>query len=162
MYIGDEAGWHVAVGGNNTRTENGVVVVQTIDWQRQEDARQIRWNGGPGQLFFLSERDVDCSKVMTPGAVLQVSLCIHQAPQGRVVFRQDCVYPTGHQLDVTSLLSDLTIGTWQTLSIPLSEFVRLENASKKLTTPFLLWTDDEFELSLGEITIVGGSDQFAA
>ena len=162
MYIGDEAGWHVAVGGNNTRTENGVVGVQTIDWQRQEDARQIRWNGGPGQLFFLSERDVDCSKVMTPGAVLQVSLCIHQAPQGRVVFRQDCVYPTGHQLDVTSLLSDLTIGTWQTLSIPLSEFVRLENASKKLTTPFLLWTDDEFELSLGEITIVGGSDQFAA
>ena len=78
------------------------------------------------------------------------------------MFRQDCVYPTGHQLDVTSLLSDLTIGTWQTLLIPLSEFVRLENASKKLTTPFLLWTDDEFELSLGEITIVGGSDQFAA
>jgi len=99
---------------------------------------------------------------MTPGAVLQVSVCIHQAPKGSVVFRQDCVYPTGHQLDVTRLLSDLTIGTWQTLSIPLSEFVRLGNASKKLTTPFLLWTDDEFELSLGEITIVGGSDQFAA
>ena len=99
---------------------------------------------------------------MTPGAVLQVSLCIHQAPKGIVVFRQDCVYPTGQQLDVTRLLSDLTIGTWQTLSIPLNEFVGSGNAVKELTTPFLLWTDEEFELSLGEITIVGGSDQFAA
>ncbi len=162
MYVGDEAGWHVAVAGNSTRSVNGVVMVKTVDWRRQEDARHVRWNGGPGQMFFLSERVVDCSKVMRPDSFLQIFLCIHQLPQSRVVFRQDCAYPTGHELDVTSLLCELTLGSWKTISIPLAEFVNPDNAANKLTTPFLLWTDGELELSLGEIKIVGGSDQFTA
>jgi beta-glucosidase len=153
LYVGDEHDWRIPVEKRVCASGKGVVEVQTIDWQRQEDARRVRWHGGSGQVFFSSNEAVDCSRYFSRSTALVFSACLHVKPERLVKIRLDSGYPEGTELDITGLFGNLPLNDWQTLTIPLSGLSGDGIDATRITTPFLLWTDGLFDISIAEISI---------
>jgi beta-glucosidase len=162
MYVGDEGDWHSRVTGRNFLTMNRTVEVQTIDWQRQEDARRVSWHGGSGQLFFLANKGVDCSKLLLQASHLVITLCVHAAPKSRVMLRMESGYPNCAEMDITALLCVQPAEEWLTVYIDLSALTSSRLKLSSITTPFLLWTEGKFDVSIGSIGIENSGNLVAA
>jgi beta-glucosidase len=162
LYVGDAGSWHIPVKGRTTTSEHRVVEIQTTDWQRQEDARRIRWSGGAGQLLLASDVEVDCSVLFDGATSLHLTLCVHAAPTSKVILRQESGYPHTQEFDITSMMHSAVHGEWHTVEIPLTSGSHNGFAARKLTTPFLLWTEGTFEMSLSEIRIEKDKHQAVA
>ncbi len=153
LCVGDEVDWRLAVRGSRFFSAREVVEVRVTDWLRQEDARRVRWSGGSGQVFLWSENSMDLSGLYARDARLNITLCLHAPPEGQVLLRQDSIYPSGGELDVTDRLKSLTVEDWQTLTIDVQHFVTAGLDVERVTTPLLIWTDGELELTIGAVSI---------
>jgi hypothetical protein len=79
---------------------------------------------------------------------------MHKLPQSRVMLRQDSLYPRGAEVEITALLQELAIDRWQSVDIDLAAFISAGLQTKRVTTPFLIWTDGELELSIGAVSLL--------
>ena len=104
-------------------------------------------------MYFSRENPVDCSRYFDKNAALVFSACLHKPPERLVKIRLDSGYPQGTEIDVTGLFGNLPLGNWQTLTIPLSGLSGDTIDVTHIITPFLLWTDGLFDVSIAEISI---------
>lgn len=155
MMVGDPDDWRMPVRGSGMSSRGGVVSVNNEDWLRQEDARRVKWSGGAGQLYFQSKDVLDCSALFGQRKVLEFKVCVHSSPTRPVKLRIDSVYPHGVEIDITDRLTALQPGEWHDLCLELTELDPAGHLFRHVTTPFLLYTEGEMDISLGGIRLGG-------
>lgn len=153
LYVGDEADWHMPVFGRTFSSVNDTVRVQSADWQRQEDVRNIRWHGEAGQIFFRSDYPLDIRPLTEKGVSIEATLCLHRKPDAPVILRLDSDHPDCASIDITDQLNSLDLETWQTLIFETKDFQQAGMDDTGVRTPFLLFTDGPLEISLAEVWI---------
>ena len=153
MFVGDDRNWNLPVFGRSFQSQNRTVSVQSADWQRQEDVRRVTWSGGSGQAYFRSSHPLDISHLIEVGAFIELTLCVHKPATKSVILRLDSEHPESASIDITDRLNELGVEDWQTIRINIESMHRAGLDESGISTPFLLYTTGELELSFAEIAI---------
>jgi beta-glucosidase len=154
LFIGDVENWKVPVFGPAATSEASGISVTSIDKDIQEDARRVTWHGnGNAQAYFQASHPLDLSSLTSQEASLVFEAMLHSLPESTVTLRMDGHYPRVSTFDVTEILRELPIGTWQTVSIKLNAFEDTEGLFEEITTPFLISTDGKLDLAVADIHI---------
>ena len=153
MFVGDDRNWNLPVFGRSFQSHNRTVSVQSADWQRQEDVRRVTWSGGSGQAYFRSSHPLDISHLIEAGAFIELTLCVHKPATKSVILRLDSEHPESASIDITDRLNELGVEDWQTIRINIESMHRAGLDESGISTPFLLYTTGELELSFAEIAI---------
>ncbi len=159
FYIGDSQAWKVPVRGRSSRSPTGAVTVTNVDHYSQEDARRISWDGSGGaQVYFQRSAGQDLSSHASRGARLRCKLRVDVRPQGRVELRMDSGYPQSASIDITDMLHELPLGSWEDVAFEMSAFADGTDNLCSVDTPWLIWTDGLLGLSVSNLRIDPGDD----
>lgn len=157
LVIGDESNWYTPVQSASVASSNGGISLSSIDYQVQEDARAIAWQGevpGAKQVYFQGDSAVDLTEMRAKDAALLINYRVNKKPSGAVTARMDCGWPCSGALDLTSVFADEErIGEWQQYAVPLQCFERAGTDLGKVNTPLLLVTEGDFALDFAEVVI---------
>ena len=126
MFLGDSSNWKTPAGAFLSTSLGKVLKSKGVDYQAQEDARQLSWQGnGRGLLSIQTQRHTDLTAF---GGVSELSLSLHyrldEAPSEQVFWAVGCGDNCGAKLDITEQLSRSSLGEWQKLAVPLQCFTK--------------------------------------
>ena len=157
LRIGGPSNWDgidVSSDAAATTTLTGDIEVTTEDGLIQFSAKKVDWLG-TGQVYSQTT-DKTVGQDLSPYANSEASLIfrvkVNEAPASTTVnLGMHCVYPCLGELNIASLLSDLTLDEWTELSIPLQCFLDDGLDITNVNTPFLIFSDDTMDLSIEEV-----------
>ena len=146
---------------------NGDLAPPPVTVNQPGDGKDARWNGGGAQLYFQApDRDPaadgnqgwDLTGYLKSGGMLAFDAKVNTPPAGIVTARIDCAYPCRGELNATALFKDPTLGDGNvhTFKIPLECFHGVGADFTKVNTPFLLTTDQPFELTFANVRWLPG------
>jgi beta-glucosidase len=126
------------------------------------DGKDVLWGTGVAQVYLQGpDRDPnadgnqgwDLRGYLDSGGVLAFDAKVNVKPAGNVTARIDCAYPCRGELDATALFRDATLGDGNahTFQIPLECFHAAGADFTRVNTPFLLVTDQPFELTFANV-----------
>ncbi|XVS67740.1 Hsp70 family protein [Actinosynnema sp. CA-299493] len=120
---------------------------------------RVTWSGtGPGQVYLQhTGGGSDLGAHADAGSALVVDLVVHQQPTAAAVIGVHCVYPCAAELDATRVLRRLSVGTGQSVKIPVECFTAAGVDPKKVNTPFLLTTAGRFDVTIRHVRWVAGA-----
>ena len=155
MFLGDSSNWKTPAGAFLSTSLGKVLKSKGVDYQAQEDARQLSWQGnGRGLLSIQTQRHTDLTAF---GRVSELSLSLHyrldEAPSEQVFWAVGCGDNCGAKLDITEQLSRSSLGEWQKLNVPLSCFTKAGLNPRFVNAPLLLETNGSLKLSLTKLAI---------
>lgn len=151
----------VAVGADlnatiNVPASNPALVLNTVQINLQQDAKQVRWQGN-GQIFAQSPTKQNLSSYLSANSALQFDMVVSQLPQGPVTLAMDCGYPCRGALDATNVFERMATGKKQTVKVPLACFAAKGTDFAQLDTPFLVQTAGSMTAAFTNIQIVPGA-----
>nr|NIN60244.1 hypothetical protein [Xanthomonadales bacterium]NIP12637.1 hypothetical protein [Xanthomonadales bacterium] len=100
----------------------------------------------------------DLSSHASRGARLRCKLRVDVRPQGRVELRMDSGYPQSASIDITDMLHELPLGSWEDVAFEMSAFADGTDNLCSVDTPWLIWTDGLLGLSVSNLRIDPGDD----
>ena len=159
FYFGDSSNWKTPAKPFLSASLGNVLASRGVDYRAQEDARQLSWRGkgdanGRGLVSVQTQRQVDLTAL---GQAADLSLAIiyrlDKKPSAPVLLAMGCGDNCGAQLDITKPLQKASIGTWQSLSIPLRCFTEKGLKASAVNAPFLLETNGAMGMSLTRIAV---------
>ncbi len=161
LFIGDPANSQVPVMGSFAISAGKAISVTSTDRQVQEDARRIIWHGThAAQAYLRSDQPLDMSELAAAGGAIVFEARVHARPASTVGM-QIAVRSGVMTFDATSVLEQLPLDRWQTVSIGLEEFDGAEDWSS-VTAPFLISSAGALELSVADIRVVAPEDSTGA
>ncbi len=136
--------------GDATDTD---IVVTTTDGAVQYSAKRALWIGN-GQIYLQNEIDsegTDLAAYANSETSIQFRVKVNAAPQSAAVnLSVHCIYPCLGEVNISPLLSGMTLSQWNDVSIPLQCFSGLDVTN--INTPFLIWADDAgLDLEIEEV-----------
>jgi beta-glucosidase len=153
LYFGSPANWWVPVGADPNAvvtSADGNVSVQTVDVAVQGDGKRVTWSGA-GQIYSQSSDTADLRGFLNANGALVFDALVAAPPVGTVTMRVDCVWPCLGQVDATRLFQGFTPGVRKTVKIPLQCFAAAGTDFSVVNTPFLVYTDQPFQLSFANV-----------
>ena len=131
------------------------------------DGKDTVWRTGGAQVYLQApDRDLitpanqgwNLSGYVNSGGMLAFDAKVNAPPQGNVAARIDCSYPCRGELNATALFTDPTLGDGDahTFKIPLECFQGAGADFTQINTPFLLATDQPFELTFANVRWLPG------
>ena len=155
MFLGDSSNWKTPAGAFLSTSLGKVLKSKGVDYQAQEDARQLSWQGnGRGLLSIQTQRHTDLTAF---GGVSELSLSLHyrldEAPSEQVFWAVGCGDNCGAKLDITEQLSRSSLGEWQKLAVPLQCFTKAGLNPRLVNAPVLLETNGSLKLSLTQLLV---------
>lgn len=137
-----------------TALPDNEVTVTTEDGQVQFSAKRVIW-AGTGQLYGQSQ-DAATGTDLSPYANSETSIAfrlkVNQAPaSGTVNLSAHCIYPCMGEINIASLVNDLTPGVWSDIEVPLQCLLDSGLDITDVNTPFLLYTDDAMDIAVENI-----------
>lgn len=155
MFLGDSSNWKTPAGAFLSTSLGKVLKSKGVDYQAQEDARQLSWQGnGRGLLSIQTQRHTDLTAF---GEVSELSLSLHyrldEAPSEQVFWAVGCGDNCGAKLDITEQLSRSSLGKWQKLAVPLQCFTKAGLNPRLVNAPVLLETNGSLKLSLTQLLV---------
>jgi beta-glucosidase len=137
-----------AQAGRATAADGSIVLVPT-DRNAQEDARRASWSGGGSATLSLrSEAPVDLSSSAAKG--LAIDLQLEGPVPADVTLGVACGEGCRGAVDVTQLLSQLPVGEWSTLVLPLRCVVAAGAELARVEAPFELTSSGVLSLVLSQ------------
>jgi beta-glucosidase len=157
-YIGSPDNWGGTELGNDPAAVIGHTNIEarTSDVNVQQDARRIRWKGGPAQ-FYLQSPEQDLRPYLNADSAIVFDTIVHKAPTQRTVLSLHCTYPCLSEVEFTKPLADLADGAKHTVKVPLSCLDTGTLEFDHVNTTFLLYTEGELETSLANVRWVPGA-----
>ena len=158
LRIGGPSNWGgvpVSVDPAATTTLPGnELTVTTQDGTVQHSAKRIEW-AGIGQ-FYSQNQEAAVGTDLSPYANSETSIVfrvrVNEAlTSNALALSAHCIHPCLGEIDIASLINDLTPGEWSEVSVPLQCLIDDGLDITNVNTPFLLYTDDAFDLSIENI-----------
>jgi beta-glucosidase len=153
MYLGDSSNANIPLSALTGRSISGAITTKGIDYEAQEDAREISWDGsGMGAYSIRANRPVNLDEARLGGAVdLLIEWNVTAAPGAPVELVLGCGEGCSGVLDVTELVS-ATAGTgWAETRIPLACFEEAGLDRSRLKRPFSIRTSGAGQLAIHAI-----------
>jgi beta-glucosidase len=166
------APWQVQViGSENNRalmTGQSISVdsisVKAVDYQVQEDAREVSWNGkGLGAVMLASQNRQDLSAYWRDGAVLKFKLNVSAAPSAAAFVAIGCGPSCLSKVDITAELKARAGKGWQDFAVALNCFPDAgsdfglaqppEALFKLVLEPFGLHSSGSLKLSFADVEL---------
>ena len=158
MRIGGPSNWSgtdVSVDpAASTTLPGNEITVTTEDGQVQFSAKNIVW-AATGQVYSQNT-DPNVGTDLSPYANSETSIVfrakLNEAPASSLVnLSAHCIYPCYGEINIASVLNELTIGEWAEVSVPLQCLTNTGLDITNVNTPFLLYTDDTLDLSIEDV-----------
>ncbi len=154
LYIGSPPNWALPLGtdlNHPVATSDGNVTAETTQVNVQQDAKKITWTAA-GQFMAQSMGvKTNLGGYLPANAALAFDVVVNEAPQGLVKLRVDCGWPCVGELDATTVLKGLPVGSKSTLKVPLACFAAKGADFSAIDVPFLVYTDRRFVASFANI-----------
>ena len=138
----------VAVSGNKAASPSQQLQLQAVNWQKQEDALQLQWQGDASLVLHSSEA-LDISAY----GQLVFDLKWQTAPQAPLLLGMSCGSGCGGTVNLNPLLTQKAAGQWHKLVIDLQCLANAGVALNHLYQPFLLQSSGNTALTLSNIRL---------
>jgi beta-glucosidase len=138
----------VAVSGNKAASPSQQLQLQAVNWQKQEDALQLQWQGD-ASLVLHSTEALDISAY----GQLVFDLKWQTAPQAPLLLGMSCGSGCGGTVNLNPLLTQKAAGQWHKLVIDLQCLANAGVALNHLFQPFLLQSSGNTALTLSNIRL---------
>lgn len=130
------------------------VTVTTHDGLVQHSAKRIDW-ARVGQ-FYSQNKEAEVGADLSPYANSVTSIVfrarVNEALNSNLLnLGVHCVYPSMGEINISGLINNLTPGEWSEVSVPLQCLIDEGLDITNVYTPFLLYTDNTFDLSLDNV-----------
>ena len=158
---GDAAG--ATVSSLPASTANGRLTVAATDHTAQEDARRLRFSGGPpaGRAVLQSDAPVDLSRERNSDAMLVFTVRVDSAPDAPVMLGAACGAGCTGRIDVSEALRTAPPGKWTRIGVPLKCFGGAGADLAKLTGLFEV-SAGALDLSVSRVALDREHDQVIA
>jgi beta-glucosidase len=134
----------------------GRLHVSAADRYAQEDLRNVRWNGkGEASFAVVSDNAVDLQRESNSELSLALEYRVNRTPSGPVTISVLCGERCGAAIPVTDEFTKQP-GEWRKLRIMLNCFERAGTAMRNVTTPAMVSTAGELDLSIATIRLETG------
>ena len=153
---GPASGWAGIAVSNGSETTTGSLTTQPINYQHQQDAINVTFDGSDVAQVYLQTQDekaVDKNAYMNADSTLQFDIRMHQPASDEVTLAMHCEWPCLGDIKINDVLPPVSEG-WTTMKFALSCFAEEGMEFSMLNTPFLLTTAGSMEFDLGEIRFV--------
>jgi len=143
LYIGDNTDMRTKTEGMRfVSSASNAISVNSIDRYRQEDAKELIWNGAENAFIFIRNYPPqDFSNQVERGDSIVIELNVIQPPTGKMNLK---ISSTGKgvtaSVDITDVLRKLAGEGWTKLSIPLQYFNDGKLDFTKINMPMRLQT----------------------
>ena len=155
MYIGSNSNWMIPVEGPETTTfKSNVVTVRTADHLKRDDAYQVEWQGGLGQVYFQEFNPLDLTALSEAGGALSMVIRIDRKPKKSVDLKMDCGYPCAGTLNMTKLFKAVPQDQWFRASFKLSCFQEAGANLSHIVAPMVIATKGPFEMSISDVRLL--------
>ena len=150
FYLGDSSNWKTPAAPFNTASLGGVIRSRGIDYQAQEDSRQLSWQGSSrGIAKLLTQRSVDLTTLGDADQLaLRLTYRLDQAPSDSVTLGMACGDGCSANVDISRALNSVGLNTWQNLDIPMACFVAAGLDTRNIQSPLAIETNGTLTISL--------------
>ncbi len=125
------------VSGNKAQSPDGSLTMTAVNWQKQEDALQLRWAAGSNaKLLLQAQAPLDASGY----GQLVLDVKFAALPTAPLWLGLGCASGCGAELDLTPILAGKASQQFHKLVLDLSCFAKKGAALNHLTQPFILHT----------------------
>jgi len=155
MMLGSSTNWSVPVQGPKTTSyKSKIVTVTTADYLKRDDAYQVEWKGGLGQVYWQRNEAIDLTDMAEKDAALSMVVRIDKAPKKSVDLKMDCGYPCAGTMSVTRLFQAVPVDQWFRLSFKLSCFKEAGANLTHIAAPLVVATKGSFKMSFSDVRIM--------
>ena len=155
MMLGSSTNWSVPVQGPKTTSyKSKIVTVTTADYLKKDDAYQVEWKGGLGQVYWQRNEAIDLTDMAEKDAALSMVVRIDKAPKKSVDLKMDCGYPCAGTLSMTRLFQAVPVDQWFRLSFKLSCFKEAGANLTHIAAPLVVATKGSFKMSFSDVRIM--------
>lgn len=155
MMLGSSTNWSVPVQGPKTTSyKSKIVTVTTADYLKRDDAYQVEWKGGLGQVYWQRNDPIDLTDMAEKDAALSMVVRIDKAPKKSVDLKMDCGYPCAGTLSMTRLFQAVPVDQWFRLSFKLSCFKEAGANLTHIAAPLVVATKGSFKMSFSDVRIM--------
>ncbi|MGB1157803.1 MAG: glycoside hydrolase family 3 N-terminal domain-containing protein [Porticoccaceae bacterium] len=154
-YVGDSGNWRKLANGKSTLTTHGSLKVSKVDGAVQEDSRHVEWTAGEeSQFYWQTDQPVDLQSINGENPALMMIFSVDKHPKGRVTMRMDCVWPCRGELNFTRIFRAQPEGKLIKLGVGLDCFRKAGVDLRKVSSPLVIATADEFSVTYRDVRIV--------
>ncbi|GAA59527.1 beta-glucosidase [Pseudoalteromonas sp. BSi20652] len=131
----------------------GGITYRTEDKAIQEDAMQFYFDGTAANYIEINSNFTeDKVAYIEANSALSFSYKVNQIPSSQTYLAMKCEQGCGGELDITSDLENADLNTWQTMSIDLTCFAKKGVDFARVTSPFIIKTAGELNVSVADIS----------
>jgi beta-glucosidase len=132
----------------------GAIRLKAIDYQVQEDARHIQWDGsGKASLSISATERTNLMGFAQQQAAIVMAVNLAAQPSHAVSLAMRCGTDCGGSVELNKLLAGLALNEWQTIAIPLACFSQKNTKMDMVLTPVEITTEGRFDLSIYDLRI---------
>jgi beta-glucosidase len=138
-----------------TTRDSRHLIVEAVDRNVQEDARNARWSGEAMAGVYLAARSpIDLSREANAEMALSFDVRIDEAPSRSVYLRMQC---NGEEcagvVDITDNLKTLVVGEWSNITLRLQRFEDAGADMESIIVPFALVTGGTLDLTFSSVRL---------
>ena len=159
-YVGDISDWHRLINTGAGSTPHGDMTLDIVDGLVQEDSLRISWKKGhESQFYWQADVPADFSQMEQDGGALVMEFMINKYPKGSVTQRMDCGWPCRGEIDVTEFYKSIPLRQRSKVGISLSCFKKMGVDMEKITSPLVLVSKDEFEITFSDVRVIANASE---
>jgi len=155
MFLGSSTNWSVPIEGPETSSyKSNVVTVRTADYEKRDDAYQVEWESGLGQVYWQEDQAWDLTDLAAQDGALSMIIRIDEAPKKSVDLKMDCGYPCAGSLNMTQLFKTVPKGQWFRVSFKVSCFEEAGANLAHIVAPMVVATKGSFKMSIADVRLL--------
>ena len=163
MFIsGSSNDWTGVRASGGTKTRIVEVVTTPIDFAHQQDGLRIVFSGeGPGQVYLAASdgSTVDFQRYANANSELVINFAILSKIPEKLLLAMHCGWPCRGEVDLLEFVPEheqLLSDRWTSARVPLAFFENDGMIFQSVTSPFLIFSDSDLEISVGSIDLIPG------
>lgn len=132
---------------------------RTIDWQVQEDAIALSWDGSRvAGLSIESPFPEDFRRFDLDQLMLEFDLRVDQVGDASLLVGANCSGACAHGFDVKSIIDLEATGSWQHVAVPYRCVLQNKEQLSAMYSPFQLWSVGKWQLQIAHIRLRQGDE----
>ncbi|MEM7360325.1 MAG: glycoside hydrolase family 3 N-terminal domain-containing protein [Pseudomonadota bacterium] len=141
------------VDGNSAETENGQVILSSIDKVSQEDARRISW-AGTGAVAFTTPVPLSFVDLGEADGVLQFEMKVNRAPENELALAMNCASGCSNLVSLAEFAGTARARQWSKMNVSLACFAEAQASLASVTDVFELSSVGVADVSVANIKVV--------
>jgi len=157
LMSGAATDWQPSKVSKGTKTEIKGVRTTPIDYQHQQDALHVEFDGAaPAQIYasIIGGDTLDARSYSLANGSLELDIDLKSAKPSKLVVAVHCTWPCAGEVSLVDYLPEPTTALesgWTRISIPLQAFEEAGADLSIVSAPVLIYADEAVSFNLGNV-----------